>query len=294
MKTVVVDAHLHLWNQEVLAYPWMQGRDLPLASLPSDELHQNSGAQTFCDAIAIEAGARDKEQEIAWFAQFIEYFDFLKGMVAAANYSDPNFDFYLAKCCNSTSFICGLRDNFESLPENELNKQAHRTGVLRTLSSGLTVDICIQARQITECRNFLDSIANIRGDANKIVIDHLGKPLISGGDRAFEDWKQEMGKLASIPGLMVKISGLAGQLGISIRLADLLKLARPYIFAILDMFGTERVMFGSDHPVSTKACGITREYWLQTVKQLLKEKNVTKNELDAVMAGNARKFYKIE
>ncbi len=88
-----------------------------------------------------------------------------------------------------------------------------------------------------------------------MVIDHAAKPKIRNG--ILEPWAARLRAAAENPHLYCKLSGLVTEAD---RLAwtpdDLL----PYVHVVLEAFGPDRVMYGSDWPVSTLAATYEQVY----------------------------------
>ena len=82
----------------------------------------------------------------------------------------------------------------------------------------------------------------------RAVVDHIAKPLIA--DHLIEPWLTDLRKVASINGVHCKISGMVTEADQQNWTVDDL---RPYVHHVLGMFGSDRLMFGSDWPVCTLA-----------------------------------------
>jgi L-fuconolactonase len=83
-----------------------------------------------------------------------------------------------------------------------------------------------------------------------MVIDHIAKPSIATGE--FDDWARGMEAVCKAPMLYCKLSGMITEAAWNNwSAADL----RPYVDFVLQGFGAERSMFGSDWPVCTQAMG---------------------------------------
>jgi L-fuconolactonase len=80
------------------------------------------------------------------------------------------------------------------------------------------------------------------------ALDHLGKPPIASG--ALEPWATDVRALAALPNTVGKLSGMVTEADLDSWTIDDL---RPYADTVLDAFGPDRLMFGSDWPVCTLA-----------------------------------------
>lgn len=289
---LLVDAHLHLWDRSTLAYPWMEGRDLPATSLPDDPWEQaptpEADPPVRPAAVVVEAGARPDQwdDEVAWVRALAADHPHLRAMVAAVDYSAadllPRLDAYAAD-----DFVCGVRDNFEGLPAGAIGAPERLAGILAARERELTVDLCVRASQLDELVSLLTAVAEVRGDAAGIVLDHVGKPDLgdhvknpNSGDQvgkpgvgsevgaasgADATWRDGLAALAAIPGVHVKVSGLPGQMSGPVDAEDLAWMVRDYATPAIEEFGPERSMFGTDHPVSTLPRGVTRADWARAV-----------------------------
>lgn len=283
---LLLDSHLHLWDRSLLDYPWMAGRDLPQASLPEDPWEAAPAAQddtaseaagTFAAhpcAVVVEAGAAPHQwdAEVAWVRGLAQEHAHLRGMVAAVDYTADDLHERLDRYA-ANDFVRGVRDNFEGLPAGELDVPARVAGVLAARRRGLKVDLCIRAEQTDELISLLQKVVAQRGDADGIVVDHLGKPDVGGESATLADGGPPssgpsvtaVSALAAIPGLHVKVSGLPAQASGPVDADGLDRLVRAYALPAIAAFGPERCMIGTDHPVSTVPHGVTRADWVRAV-----------------------------
>jgi L-fuconolactonase len=120
----------------------------------------------------------------------------------------------------------------------------------------------------------------------RIVVDHLAKPPIKGGD--LEAWKVDLAAAAAHPNVMAKVSGLNTAADWESWTAD--DLVAPIGHA-LDVFGSERLMFGSDWPVAILA-GDYAKVWTET-NRALDALGVSGSERAAILGDNAASLYAI-
>jgi len=96
----------------------------------------------------------------------------------------------------------------------------------------------------------------------RFVIDHAAKPRIADGPRDAE-WEREMAPMAALPNVTCKLSGLVTEAGWATWTQEQLE---PYITRVLDWFGPERCMFGSDWPVCLLAASYSEV--LDTIRKV--------------------------
>jgi L-fuconolactonase len=114
------------------------------------------------------------------------------------------------------------------------------------------------------------------------VIDHIAKPYIAAGE--IDAWKTGMQQMAKNENVFCKISGMVTEADWRTWNYDQL---RPYLETVLDFFGPDRLMFGSDWPVCLIASGYTQ--WVQTVDRFVSTLSVA--EQKAIWHHNAKRFY---
>jgi len=117
-----------------------------------------------------------------------------------------------------------------------------------------------------------------------IVIDHGAKPLIAEG--AMTPWRSDLERLAALPQVYCKLSGLVTEAGPGWDLARL----RPYAEHILHAFGPRRVIWGSDWPVLNLASDYGA--WLAVSERLLA--GLDEEDRRHVFGLNAQHFYRID
>jgi len=142
---------------------------------------------------------------------------------------------------------------------------------------GFTYDILIYPKQLAAACAFVDKFPK-----QPFVIDHLAKPQIR--DRAIEPWRSQIRAIAAHPNVCCKLSGLITE-------ADWRNWSvddcRPYLDVVVDAFGVERLMFGSDWPV----CLLAGTY--QQVRDVIGNYTQDFSAADRakICGANAAKFY---
>ena len=145
-------------------------------------------------------------------------------------------------------------------------------------SLGLGFDALMKHDQLWQLFRVIDSCPRI-----KIVVDHASKPNIK--EKEFDSWARDLEKAAQLP-IHCKMSGLFAEADHdNWSEQDIL----PYSDHIIAVFGADRVMFGSDWPVSTMASDYART--IEASIALLR--GITEAERRMILHDNARAFYNI-
>jgi len=162
---------------------------------------------------------------------------------------------------------------------NWLQRPDVERGLWAVQERGLGYDVLVRARQLPQAVRLAERFPGL-----PLVLDHAGKPPLRAGD--LTGWTRDIRALARFPQARCKLSGLITE-------ADHEKWTtsdlRPAWDTLLDAFGPERLMFGSDWPVCVLAGGWDR--WAEAAEELLAP--CTGPETAAILAGTATDFYRL-
>jgi L-fuconolactonase len=140
----------------------------------------------------------------------------------------------------------------------------------------LRFDALLKPRHLKPFLTFLGLYPDL-----SVVIDHGAKPDIARG--AFDDWAAAMREIARDGRVHCKLSGLVTEARPDWHQRDI----RPYADLLIDAFGAERLMWGSDWPVVNLAGGYDR--WREAAENYVARLN--EDEQTAILGGTARRFY---
>jgi L-fuconolactonase len=174
----------------------------------------------------------------------------------------------------------GLRPMLQDLEDDSwIDDPALAPAVDAMLRHGLCFDALVLPRHLPALLAFAR-----RHPQLPVVIDHLAKPAMDGAPLA--QWRNDMDQLAALPQVECKLSGMVTEAGPGWTVQRL----RPYAHHVLQAFGPQRVMWGSDWPVLTLASGYAA--WLDASEALLA--HLDEAQRNAVFGLNARRFYRID
>ncbi|ASY58706.1 amidohydrolase family protein [Sinorhizobium sp. CCBAU 05631] len=173
----------------------------------------------------------------------------------------------------------GIRPMLQSIDETAWILRPEAIAILEMLPQlDLRFDALIQPRHLPVVAALADRLPDLA-----IVVDHGAKPFIDEG--RLEPWRSDMAALARRPNVYVKLSGLVTEAGGRWSVERL----RPYAVHLLDMFGADRVMFGSDWPVVLLDADYAE--WFAAAQALTA--SCTEAERQAIFLGTAARFYGI-
>lgn len=273
---VRIDAHQHFWALDRNDYDWLTPdleplyKDfLPQALLPL--LKKTSTGKT----ILVQAAAT--EAETIFLLNLANQHDFIAGVVGWVDFEAKNAADRVGLMKGRG--VLGLRPMVQNIADtNWLLCPALQSAVDAMVTHNLRFDALIQPRHL----GILDKFADKNPDL-QIVVDHAAKPDIASGN--LNEWVAGIGRLAQNPAIYCKLSGLVTEAGAAWTASDL----KPIVDTLLDAFGPQRLIWGSDWPVVNLASDYVS--WVELCDFHLT--NLTIDERAAVFGGNAARFYGI-
>ncbi len=274
-----IDAHHHMWAFDPLEYDWI---DDSMAVLKQDfqlkELESTLAANGFSGSIVVQA--RQSMTETLWLSAIAAKTDLIKGVVGWIDLKSSTLVSQLDQLTKEQKIV-GFRHVIQGETDPSFMENPDFIRGLNILANrGYCYDLLILSHQLPAAAKMLAQVPNLR-----VVIDHIAKPNIKTAAQ-FDQWQQGMATLANNPNCYCKLSGMVTE-------ADWDNWCpqdfQPYLDTVFNLFGSERLMFGSDWPV----CLVAAEY--QAVKKLVVD-YITEQQpdaLDNVFGINARRFYQI-
>lgn len=265
----MIDAHFHIWSLERPECAWPTAAD--------GVLHRDYGIEEY-EAVARPLGVsgavlvqtQESGADTEWLLDSAAHQPFVKAVVGWADIARADMAALAVK-----PKLAGLRPMVQHRAADWYDDPARAAGFAAMAEHGLSLDALVRGEHLPS----LDRLAQCHSDL-AIVIDHAAKPVFAAD--GLEAWRTAIAPLAERPNVWCKLSGLLTELGD--RPAESLQ---PVVETILDLFGPDRVMWGSDWPVLTAVSDY--ESWLGLARNLVPEAH-----REAVFAGNAARFYRIE
>ena len=277
----VVDSHVHFWDPAALHYPWLDALpELHRAFLPRD--FDALSARTVDGVVFVEANAQGCEsaQEVEWVAQLRADQRRILGIVAYVDMLDERECSRALEVMSKRALVVGVRHNIQGHPGGYCLQAAFVDGVKATAAHGLTFDLCVTEGQLPDAMRLVQQCPD-----TQFVLDHCGKPAVR--ENAMDEWATNLTALAACANVVCKVSGLLTEASDTQRTLEAL---RPYLDHVLDCFGADRLLYGSDWPVLTLAGGTAS--WRGIVDEFTAA--WADGERDGFYAGNAMRTYGLE
>jgi L-fucono-1,5-lactonase len=237
-----VDAHQHFWDPTRAVYPWMVGDALDPVRRPftPDDLGPELAAQSISGTVLVQTiSSTDETRE---FLELAALTDFIWGVVGWVDLTSARVTDDLDALMRGIGGerLVGIRHQVHDEGDPQwLCRADVRRGLAAVQERGLTYDLLVRARELPAAIETVRALPDLQ-----FVLDHIAKPRIAEGKDP--EWQERMPALAALPNVAVKLSGMVTEANwVSWTPADL----RPFVMSVVDWFGVERLLFGSDWPV---------------------------------------------
>ena len=274
---MIVDAHQHFWNKDRFDYPWLTPE--------TDGLYRNFEPEDLqplaevCDVEnTIVVQCMSSVEETKWLLELSEKSNLIGGVVGWVDLQSDILERDLSELQRFEK-LKSVRHQIEDEQDREWLLQKSVLRGLKIVSEhGLKFDALLKHDQLWQLKSVVDACPELG-----IVIDHSAKPDIK--NREFDVWAKNIADASKLP-VNCKLSGLFTEAEHKTwKTEDI----RKYSDFVLKCFGPERVMFGSDWPVSTLASDYRRT--IRTTVELCSD--LSEEDRHLVFFLNAREFYRI-
>ncbi len=278
---MIVDAHHHLWDPTGREYPWMSGSALAPIRRPYtvDDLRQETAAAGVDRTVLVQTVSDMSETE-----EFLAAAEASQGLIAGVvgwvdlTADDVGDRLTRLRAGVGGTRLVGIRHQVQDEPDPGWLRRADVGRGLRAVGAvGLVYDLLVLVPQLPTAIAVVERHPDVR-----FVLDHAAKPPIAAGER--EPWASLLAALAVLPNVSCKLSGLVTEARWDSWTVDDI---RPYAEHVLDVFGPDRVLWGSDWPV----CELAGSYG--RVRELADKltEGLSADERAAVFGGTATRVY---
>ncbi|WP_126247244.1 amidohydrolase family protein [Chitinophaga rhizosphaerae] len=275
---MTIDAHQHFWQFDPVRDAWIteEMNVIRRDFLPADlaPLLKSAGIDA---CVAVQAD--QSEAETQFLVDCAKGSDIVKAVVGWVDLRSPNVAERLAFWAGEP-LVKGFRHIVQGEPDDGfLLREDFNNGIAALKKHGFTYDVLVFPRQLPAVEQFVE-----RHPEQPLVIDHLAKPYIK--KKEIGDWTKHIRRIARSPQVHCKLSGMVTEADMqNWKEADF----RPYLDTVLEAFGPERLMYGSDWPVCLLAADYARQKSI--VDNFISA--LSASEQQRIMGNNAAAFYNI-
>ena len=276
----IIDTHQHLWDTANLEYPWLEGFDLLGKRYTAQDYREAIADLNVVKSVHVEGdpAEADAVKEVEWLTQISETDGMIGAIAAAAPLEKPNAEAIL-EALVEFPLVVGVRRMAWHHPDPQFYATPELIkGVKLLAKCNLSFELCASAMQLPAAVTLVKATPDVRH-----ALNHCGGPDIKGGQ--FEPWATHIRELAAFENVHCKVSGIVTTASENWTREEL----KPYIQHLVEAFGYERLMFGSDWPVCTLAA--TYQEWVAAL--LWAVKDASDAEKNKLFYENASEFYSI-
>ena len=279
----LLDTHQHLVYREKASYGWT--KDIPpLAegNFTLDDYKTLTEGLGIGGTLFMETGVDDPDyqQETRFVKSLADNSD--NGMIGLISSirpeSDEAFETWLEETIEMG--VVGYRRILHVMPDDTSQSDIFRNNVRKIGVSGKTFDICFLPGQLPVAFELAKACEN-----TKLILNHCGVPDIAGD--GLDPWRQDIKALAQIPNVICKLSGLMAYCAPG---TSSLETIEPYVDHVLNCFGPNRMVWGSDWPVVNLAKGLPE--WIAVTRKILGK--LSADEASSIAYGTAQIVYKVK
>lgn len=278
---MTLDTHQHFWKADRGDYHWMT-RDVPILArdyLP-DHLRPELRKVGVSQTILVQAAQTVAETD--FLLKIAEETDFVAGVIGWFDLEDENFPAVFEEEQTRHPKLIGVRPMLQDLGNDRWITGAKVIKNLTYLAKRKSVfEFLTYTRHLPFVLQVLDQVPGLHA-----VVDHISKPEIKKGK--LEPWKDLMSRVARHENVFCKLSGMVTEADHNGWRPDHL---RPYIEHVLDSFGEDRVMFGSDWPVCLLAASYAEV--INALRTVVAD-HLSPDGLTKLFSNNGRGFYGIQ
>ena len=276
----IIDTHQHLWDTENLEYPWLEGFDLLRKRYTAQDYREAIGDLNVIKSVHVEGDPAETDvvKEVEWLTKIAETDGMIGAIAAAAPLEKPNAEAILEQLVGFGRVV-GVRRMAWHHPDPQFYASLELINGVKLLTKfDLSFELCANSMQLPAAIELVKATPDVRH-----ALNHCGGPDIKG--EQFEPWATHIRELAAFENVHCKVSGIVTTASENWTREEL----KPYIRHLIDAFGYERLMFGSDWPVCTLAA--TYQEWVDALLWAVKDASDT--ERNRLFYENASAFYSV-
>ena len=275
----VIDSHQHFWHLGLFDTRWLERlehRPICRDFLPGDlaPLLQAAGVER-----SVFVQTQHNVEENRWILTLAEQHPFIAGVVGWIDLASPDCERQLEEFAAHPKFV-GVRHVVQDEPDDDFIIRPEFLRGLAVLERlDVPYDLLFYVRHLRHAATLAARLPDLR-----LVINHLAKPQIKAGE--IDAWRSDLAAAARHPNVWCKLSGMVTEADWQAwRPADL----KPYVQAALELFGPQRLMYGSDWPVSVLAG--TYQQVFDALGEALGP--ISADERAQIFGGTAAEFYRL-
>jgi len=271
----IIDTHLHLIYPDRFSYPWLQGAPQINKPWSVESYWQEAGPLGIEAALHMEVDVT--EPEMLEESRFVLGLDRIVGAIANGRPEHADFGVYVERLA-ALGGVKGVRRLLQHQPAELSQTETFRANVRLLARHDMSFDICVKSHELMLVPPLVEACPQVQ-----FVLDHCGNPRIA--EAEWESWTTRMEAVAALPNVVCKVSGVLANVEADWTVDQV----RPYVEFVIETFGWDRVVWGSDHPVVTLFADLTR--WVEASREIVA--GASTEEQEKLFWRNAERVYRI-
>jgi len=276
----IIDTHQHLWDLDLFTYSWLDEVPSLRRSFRMEDYLKAVRGLDVQKSVHLEADVDEVYmlEETRHIMALADEDNPLEGVVACGRPEKPHFAEYLDQIAGHPK-LKGIRRVLHTQPD-DLGQSSLFAENIRLLERyGLSFDICVRAHQLPIVLRLVRDCPGV-----SFILDHCGGPQVK--EHRLDPWRQHILEMSKSPNVACKVSGLVSYADPEKWTAEDL---RPYVDHVIECFGWDRVLFGSDWPVCTLSS--SPQKWADTLALLTHDAGEEKQR--KLFYENAARVYRL-
>ncbi len=273
------DTHQHLLYREKAKYAWT--KDIPPLSegdFTVENYQSLTDGSEIIGSLFMEVDAQDYKEESHFIKSLTNNPDNgIKGLIVSIRpENNDGFESWLNESIEMG--VVGYRRILHVTPDEMSQNDIFRNNVRKIGEAGKTFDMCYLSKQLPIAKELAMACDN-----TTLILNHCGVPDIAGG--SLDPWRQDIKALSQLPNVYCKLSGLMAYCAPGTSSYETIE---PYVDHVLNCFGSNKIVWGSDWPVVNLGKGLSE--WISVSNKILEK--LSAEEATAIASSNAQSVYK--
>lgn len=276
----IIDTHFHLWDPGARDHAWLKGAPALNRKFDIQEFEAVAGDNGISEAVLVQV-LNDTDDTLDFLATAAAH-SIVAGVVGWVELESSSVHEQIAalRASPGGNRLVSIRHLIQDEPDGTYAARSSVIAGVRAVGdAGLAYDLLVRSHQLPAAISLARAVPDCR-----VVLDHGAKPPLL-GTSSLETWERLVAELSRLENVSCKLSGLVTEGGEGWRGSNIQHCLRY----LLECFGLDRVMFGSDWPVCTAVARYDEV--LELCESVLS--GLSAFEQDAVLSENARRIYRL-
>jgi len=274
-----LDAHVHFWELGEKHNIWIAKKIGGLQHDFTPEMLAPLCAEAGIDGVVVVQAATDPK-ETEYMVRLARESHFIKGVIGWLDLEVDRATLQQEiEILRTFPKLCGIRAH----PPKEFDPSWFTDPAVKESfrvigAEGIPVDFLANCTQLESVGDLFAAVPEMTA-----ILNHGGRPFVMTGE--LDRWRADMGRIARDTSAYVKVSGLVERAGVEWQTDTL----RPWVEAMLEDFGCDRLIFSSNWPVMTLMS--TYDLWWASINEIVDDAGVSAADKDMLFGGTAAKVY---